>query len=237
MFLDNKYTRTYNKIITQAQLRVNQGYVERHHIIPRSLGGNDDSDNIVALTAREHFICHRLLVKMTAGKERQKMSYALHRITNKKVSYRITARTYEHIRREHSNMLSETLTGMSIQERFGKPYAHEISEYQRQRIRESNAARIWSAESRQKLSNSQKERYKQNPKSFNRGPMSLEHKKKLSEARKNNSTKHVFEHEDHGIFTGSTGDLARAYNIRGSEIYKLTKGIYKTYKGWKVVAS
>lgn len=39
-------------------------YTEKHHILPRSLGGTDDSDNIVPLTAREHFICHYLLSKM-----------------------------------------------------------------------------------------------------------------------------------------------------------------------------
>jgi len=172
---------------------------------------------------------------MTAGKEKQKMSYALHRITNKKVSYHITARTYEHIRKEHSNMLSETLTGMPIQERFGKSYAHEISEYQRQRIRESNAARIWSDESRKKLSNSQKKRFRERPESFKTYKRTAEHRKKVSESRKKNSARHTFEHADHGVFVGSTGDLGRKYNIRTSEIYKLAKGFYKTYKGWKVV--
>ena len=43
------------------------GYVERHHILPRALGGTDDSSNLVALTAREHFLAHMLLAKIYGG--------------------------------------------------------------------------------------------------------------------------------------------------------------------------
>ena len=39
-------------------------YTEKHHIIPRSLGGSNDIDNLVRLTAKQHFICHKLLTKM-----------------------------------------------------------------------------------------------------------------------------------------------------------------------------
>lgn len=50
-------------------------YIEHHHITPRSLGGTDEDENIVKLTAREHFICHWLLVKMykKGSIERKKM--------------------------------------------------------------------------------------------------------------------------------------------------------------------
>lgn len=39
-------------------------YVEQHHIIPRSEGGLDEPDNLVNLTAREHYIAHLLLAKI-----------------------------------------------------------------------------------------------------------------------------------------------------------------------------
>ena len=35
--------------------------------MPRALGGSDDSDNLVTLTSREHFIAHMLLAKMHGG--------------------------------------------------------------------------------------------------------------------------------------------------------------------------
>lgn len=58
------YTNIYDKLISRAKNRVLDGYVERHHIIPRCLGGNDDYSNLVALTPEEHFFAHVLLVKI-----------------------------------------------------------------------------------------------------------------------------------------------------------------------------
>lgn len=77
MFLKNKYTRIYWKIIESAQNRVLTGYTERHHIIPKSMGGGDNPDNLVELTAREHYLVHLLLTKMTVGLDRRNMAYAL----------------------------------------------------------------------------------------------------------------------------------------------------------------
>jgi hypothetical protein len=41
-----------------------EGYYERHHILPRSLGGSDEDDNLIYLTGREHFMVHWLLYKI-----------------------------------------------------------------------------------------------------------------------------------------------------------------------------
>jgi hypothetical protein len=76
MYLLNKYTRCYFSIIERARTRTLEGYSEKHHIIPRSLGGSDRKDNLVKLTAREHFICHLLLVKMVVGDSKYKMARA-----------------------------------------------------------------------------------------------------------------------------------------------------------------
>ena len=64
MFNDNKYTKTYEAIIAKARLRrVQRGFTEKHHVIPKSLGGRNGY-NLVKLTQREHFICHWLLIRM-----------------------------------------------------------------------------------------------------------------------------------------------------------------------------
>ena len=52
----------YQRLMAGAAARVKpQGYVERHHVVPRSMGGDDTASNLVWLTAREHFIAHWLL--------------------------------------------------------------------------------------------------------------------------------------------------------------------------------
>lgn len=59
------YKKLYNSIIeNRKQTPSDAEYTEVHHIVPRSLGGSDDEDNLVRLSAREHFICHYLLSKL-----------------------------------------------------------------------------------------------------------------------------------------------------------------------------
>ena len=79
IFITNRYTCIYFSIIETARSRVlpKDQYKETHHIIPRSMGGDNSSNNLVDLTAREHFICHKLLVRMTKGESRGKMAFAL----------------------------------------------------------------------------------------------------------------------------------------------------------------
>lgn len=112
LFLDNKYTRVYQLIIKQALIRSLSDVIsERHHIIPKSLGGSNCSSNLVNLTPKEHYICHLLLPKMTVDKtHRQKMLYAMWCMINgngnsKRHScsarrYQIAKEELSHIRRE-----------------------------------------------------------------------------------------------------------------------------------------
>ncbi len=58
------YTKLYNSIIDNRKKVTFDGYTERHHIVPKCLGGSDSRSNIVRLSAREHFICHYLLTKI-----------------------------------------------------------------------------------------------------------------------------------------------------------------------------
>ena len=43
-------------------------YLEKHHIIPKSLGGTNDASNLVKFTARQHYIAHLLLYKIYKDK-------------------------------------------------------------------------------------------------------------------------------------------------------------------------
>lgn len=56
--------KRYARLIAHARARGRpEGYVEKHHIVPRSAGGTDDPSNLVYLTAREHFLAHWLLYR------------------------------------------------------------------------------------------------------------------------------------------------------------------------------
>ena len=57
---------TYSEFIqnileTRGRFACGDEYHERHHIIPKCIGGTDDTENLIDLLAREHFNAHRLL--------------------------------------------------------------------------------------------------------------------------------------------------------------------------------
>lgn len=82
---------------------------EKHHIIPKSLGGTDAKNNLVLLTPRAHLIAHILLWKSFPGCN--KMSFAVHQMTTRLGNFTKSSRIYESIKLEHSIACSERNTG------------------------------------------------------------------------------------------------------------------------------
>ena len=116
IFINNKYTKCYYRLINNAINReISQNlYLEKHHIIPKSLGGNNKKENLVKLTPREHFICHLLLTKMLNKDDSQKMIYALWQMTKQKNKhqlerYKVTGRVYDIIRKNFSKTHSKNM--------------------------------------------------------------------------------------------------------------------------------
>ena len=58
------YQKIYNNIVGRGQNRILEGYSEKHHIVPKCMGGTDEVTNLVSLTPEEHYLCHLLLVKI-----------------------------------------------------------------------------------------------------------------------------------------------------------------------------
>lgn len=96
------YYRIYDAIMKRAVGRELDGYCERHHIQPRSLGGDNEKSNIIKLTYREHFLAHWLLTKFTTGVARWKMLCALSQMARRFSKNRIISSwQYEIVRRAH----------------------------------------------------------------------------------------------------------------------------------------
>jgi hypothetical protein len=115
--IPNKYTKWYNSLIEKAANRFNIdpsiqiiqnrrrakkqfGYIEGHHIIPRSIKPELSINhfNIVYLTAKEHFIAHLLLTKMFLGKEKQKMIFAFRRMQHHNNGKRYTSKVFSNFK-------------------------------------------------------------------------------------------------------------------------------------------
>ena len=110
---DSKYYTWYWNIINTAREQGRTGYVEKHHILPRKMGGTNKPDNLVKLSAREHFIVHRLLTKFTIGNSNFQMMFAFNWMCNRFQELR-NDRDYERFRINISSLVSEMNTGRHI---------------------------------------------------------------------------------------------------------------------------
>jgi hypothetical protein len=151
--------RIYHNIVENAKIRTTEDYVEKHHIIPKCLGGSNDKENLVELTAREHFICHWLLAKHHNSKQLWN-AFSMMCIGAKKHHRYISSRTFEILRKARSLASKGENNPM-----YGKPSACKShTEETKMKIRMSKLGK------------------KRTP--FKRSPASDETKRKISESKK-----------------------------------------------------
>jgi len=107
------YKRIYDNIVDNAKNRILEGYLEAHHIIPKSMGGTNDNENLVKLTAREHYIAHWLLYKIHKN---DKMAFAFHMMSNRLGGSRQNSIKYEIARKAFSKHISKLNKGKTLSE-------------------------------------------------------------------------------------------------------------------------
>ena len=126
-------------------------YKERHHIIPRCLGGTNDKDNLIDLLAKEHFIAHKLLAE--ENPTNKSLTYAwwnMCQINGRDYQDRYipTAEEYEEARIAVASVLSEARKG-DKNPMFGKQVS--FSEEHKQKLRQANLGRKLSQDAKEKI--------------------------------------------------------------------------------------
>ncbi len=190
------YQKIYIQIIERAQNRKLEGYKEKHHIMPKCLGGSNEKENLIELTAREHFLCHRLLVEIYPKEYKLKHALFLMAIGKQKVKnkhYKVSSRIYERLKKEYSQMLT------------GKKHSNET----KQKISDNSKGIKKSEEAKKKMSESRKghlmytNEWREKISQGNLGrKVSNETKKILSERKKGNTNrrKTVLQYDKKGNF-------------------------------------
>jgi hypothetical protein len=125
------YQKIYHQLIIRAKkenrIKSEKIYYEAHHIIPRCLGGTGltsqwkTHDNIVLLTAKEHFIAHLLLCEIY--QTNVKLKYALWAMCNQdktNTRYKTSSKSYERIKQEVAKLRSDQYKGRPAHNK-GKP--------------------------------------------------------------------------------------------------------------------
>lgn len=127
------YVKHYNQLVDRAKNRELDCYIERHHVIPRCMGGSDDDNNLVSLTAREHFIAHLLLTKMHPGNLYLVRAVAIMCIGQ--AERKLTNRWYGKVRELFSSAMSEAQTG-ELNSQYGTQWICNGSDAKKIKINE-----------------------------------------------------------------------------------------------------
>lgn len=146
-----------NILNTRGRFGCGNEYHERHHIVPKCLGGINDEDNLIDLYAREHFEAHRLLAEENPENVSLVYAYGCMAWANNdnQERYRVTPEEYEHARINLSNSLKGKPKSKEHRENLskskkGKPLSEEV----KTKLSESLKGRIFTEEHKSKISKS-----------------------------------------------------------------------------------
>jgi hypothetical protein len=105
------YYQRYIKFIDSCKERQLTGYTENHHIIPKSLGGSDSSENLVKLSARQHFLAHLMLWKTYDDKQMHDAFWLMCHMksNNQERIYKINSRVYDRLKEQRRLLISHQM--------------------------------------------------------------------------------------------------------------------------------
>ena len=171
-FHSNKYTKWYENIVNNAilsdRIKGCGVYYEKHHVIPKSffddISEANYEENLVLLTAREHYICHLLLTRMCVHKSHhEKMIHAYNMMCNSSNSeenfIKYNSKTYQLLREEHAKICGDIWRGRNhsedSREKMSKSHTGKIlTDEHKKNIGIAQIGKILSKESRRKISES-----------------------------------------------------------------------------------
>lgn len=113
------YLKIYESLVERGKNRLLEAYTESHHIIPRCMGGSDESDNLVDLTPEEHYLAHQLLVKIYPKNK------ALINAAAMMIPSRPSNKMYGWLRRKLSVRMSELQAGTGNSQ-YGTRWIHNV---------------------------------------------------------------------------------------------------------------
>lgn len=140
------YQKIYDDICKRGQVRelTKEIYTEKHHIVPKCLGGGNEKSNLTKLTAREHFLVHYILTRIYPGNSKiWNACFKMCQTSKNQQRFIPNSRLYEFIKIQWSN-----LNRGANHFAFGKPKTDE----HKKAIGDGNRGKIVSDETRQKMS-------------------------------------------------------------------------------------
>ena len=129
MSTNNFYLTRYMRLVESYKAKpiFVSGYYEKHHIIPKCMGGTDDPDNLVMLPSRAHFIAHALLHKAYPEHRRLAHAFAMMIVNNPRQNRVSSSRLYELAKVARSNALKGVSRHEWVKEKLRKPKSNKAN--------------------------------------------------------------------------------------------------------------
>ena len=151
------YQKHYDLLILKHGSKAKpEDYAERHHIIPKCLGGSEDENNLVYLTAEAHYVAHQLLVKMNP--EDPKLIYAAKRMTHGSKTTQRTNKLYGWLKKRFSIETKKQVHSEETLIKLRKPKSEEHKAKLRKPKSEEHRLKISAAMKGRKMSDEAKKK-------------------------------------------------------------------------------
>lgn len=148
------YNKIYIELMERSFTRSLNGYSEKHHIIPRCMGGDDKQRNIAILTPEEHFLAHQLLLKIYPTNK--KLMYACNMMVADSNGNRVNNKFYGWLKKRLSRIKSEDMKGRKLTEEHKSKLSKANKGKQNSLGKRNRLGFKTSEETRVKISNSKK---------------------------------------------------------------------------------
>lgn len=107
--MNKHYHQRYLKFIESRRDRNYHGVVESHHILPKSLGGDNSTENLIDLSPREHFLAHWMLWKAYSNKQMTLAFWSMRMNRSNHRSFKVNSKVYQILKEDHSKVQSERM--------------------------------------------------------------------------------------------------------------------------------
>lgn len=203
-----------NILNTRGRFNCGDQYHERHHIIPKCMGGTNGEENLIDLFAREHFEAHKILSKEHPDNKSLVFAWTCMAFPNNAVQKRcaISPEEYEEAR----IVMSKAMSGRKMSDEAKKKLSENrkgksLSPETKQKLSEALKGRTITDETRKKMSEASKGRVvteetkEKFRKTIRERPRSEAQKEALARVCESNKGRHHTEESKAKISAGNKG--------------------------------
>jgi hypothetical protein len=153
------YLNRYIKFISSIKNTDNTSITEKHHILPKSMGGLDHPGNLIDLTPRQHYLAHWMLWKAYKSKQMTATFFSMNNRVNPycQRNFIPNSRIYQKVREDFLKEISDSTSLLWQDPEYRRKHQVTNSSIKTRQLRSEKARELWkNLEYREKITLSRK---------------------------------------------------------------------------------